>query len=163
MSREDVIAELISVLRADSRSTEAFDEMECELLQINRSDARALDVLEEYGQLTAGELATATKLTSGAVTAVIDRLEKAGYARRVRDPSDRRKVLVESTEKARTAAWEIYGPLAEQTGPMLAGYSDDDLGLITAFHRAGIEMRDERAGQLRELLQRRRSLPEVDG
>jgi DNA-binding MarR family transcriptional regulator len=56
-----------------------------------------LNIVESRGGLTAGELATAAGLTTGAITGVIDRLERAGYARRVRDSRDRRKISLEVT------------------------------------------------------------------
>ena len=67
---------------------------------VNRTDGRCLDLLEHRGQMSAGELARASGLSTGAITAVIDRLEHAGYAQRVADPADRRRVLIEPTAKA---------------------------------------------------------------
>jgi DNA-binding MarR family transcriptional regulator len=156
MSRETLERELISALRADSRSTEAFDELACEWLGINRTDARCLDVLEEFGSVSAGRLAQATGLTTGAITGAIDRLERLGYARRTTDPADRRKVLVESTQRARAAAWELYGPLAEQSAPLLARYSDDELRVVLDLIRSAMAIRDREAGRVRALIEERR-------
>ena len=157
MSREDLIAELVSTFRADSRSTDVFDELACEWMGINRSDSRALDYLEERGRVSAGELAKATGLSTGAVTAVIDRLEKAGFARRVPDPDDRRKVLVESTEQVQFIAWELYGPLAEASGPILARYSDDELRLVIGLLRDAMAVRDTNAERVRKMLKDRKA------
>ena len=87
-------------MRANQRATDVVDDLVCQLLGVNRTDARCLDILDQQGSMSAGDLAEASRLTTGAITAVIDRLERAGYARRVPDPSDRRRVLVEPTEKA---------------------------------------------------------------
>ncbi len=62
---------------------------------LSESDIDALELLIDTGAATAGKLSEVMGLTSGAVTRVIDRLEQAGYVRRVTDPADRRRVVVE--------------------------------------------------------------------
>jgi hypothetical protein len=74
-----------------------FDEVAYEKLGINRTDGRCLDIVENQGPLTAGELAELSGLTTAAVTSVLDRLEQAGYARRVRSEPGQRQVMVELT------------------------------------------------------------------
>src|ERR1700760_1624976 len=86
--RQRLLQELGGEIRANQRPTDVVDELLCQLLGINRTDARCLDILEQDGSMRAGELAKKSRLTTGAITAVIDRLERAGYARRVADPSD---------------------------------------------------------------------------
>jgi DNA-binding MarR family transcriptional regulator len=80
--------------------------------------------------MTAGELAEANGLTTGAVTRLLDRLERAGYARRVRDTGDRRCVLVELTELANRRAAELYGPIGEAGQTTLDRYTADQLALV---------------------------------
>src|SRR3954469_15348033 len=63
---------------------------------LSESDVETLEQLIDMGASTAGKLAEVTGLTSGAVTRVIDRLEQGGYVRRVADPGDRRRVIVEA-------------------------------------------------------------------
>ena len=82
-------------MRANQRPTDVVDELVSQLMGINRTDSRCMDILDQHGSMSAGDLAEASRLTTGAITAVIDRLERAGFARRVPDPSDRRRVLVE--------------------------------------------------------------------
>ena len=83
--------------------------------------------------MTAGQLATASGLTTGAITAVIDRLERAGYVRRERDAVDRRKVNVAVTEHHYTASAPIWGPLMEDWQRMLGERSESELRTITEF------------------------------
>jgi DNA-binding MarR family transcriptional regulator len=94
-------------------------------------------------------------LTTGAITAVIARLERAGYARRVPDPSDRRRVLIEPTPKARAAGWELFGPLVEYVEPLMARYTNAQLELLIEFHVLGRETQERHAEMLRELLRKR--------
>ena len=71
-----------------------FHQAVADRLGLNVTDHKCVDLLLLNGPLTAGELAQKTGLTTGAVTAVIDRLERAGFARREDDPHDRRRVIV---------------------------------------------------------------------
>jgi DNA-binding MarR family transcriptional regulator len=105
--------------------------------------------------MSAGELARASGLTTGAITGVIDRLERLGYAQRVADPDDRRRVLVEPTPKARDLSWELFGPLAELVEPMMARYNDEQVELLIEFQRLGREVQERLAEGLREQLRER--------
>jgi len=151
-SREELLHELGDAVRASQRSTDKFDELVSQLLGVNRTDSRCLDILEQHGQVSAGELSHEAGLTSGAITAVIDRLERAGYVRRVADPGDRRRVLVEPTPKARQAGMELFGPLSEAAVTLMAGYTDEDLKLLIEFHRLGRELQEHQAELLRARL-----------
>ena len=109
-------------------------------LNLNRNDLRALDILIEQRGMTAGQLASQLKLTTGAITGVIDRLELAGHAVRMHDDEDRRKVVVRATRKAIESRDEALGPARGELAQLLDGYSDDELDLINGFL--------EKAGQL---------------
>src|SRR5436190_24339709 len=111
LSRSALFSELLDETRAGQRATDLVDDAACRLMGINRTDGRCLDILEQRDRISAGELARDAGLTSGAITAVIDRLEGVGYARRLTDPGDRRRVLVEPTAKALQIAEELMGPM----------------------------------------------------
>ena len=137
-------------IRAGQRATDAVDDLAAELLGVNRTDSRCIDILEQHGRMTAGQLSLLSGLSTGAVTAVIDRLERAGYAQRVPDPSDRRHVLVELTELARERIWKLMGrPLREATVPVMQRYSDKELELLIEFQRLGREIQERHAEWLR--------------
>ena len=90
MSREKKIYRGLALLRRNQVLTQMLDEAAADYLGINTTDGRALDVIDQAGgRVTAGELARELRLSTGAVTAILDRLEQAGYARRVPDPDDR--------------------------------------------------------------------------
>lgn len=150
--RDEILQRLGSEVRASQRATDMVDELVCQLLGINRTDARALDLLDEHGRMSAGELAAQSGLTSGAITAVIDRLERAGLAHRVSDPADRRRVLVELTSKAVAGSLDLMGPLAEEGAQLSERYSDEQLELFIEFMRVGREMQERHAQRLRERL-----------
>ncbi len=155
--RMQLMERLGTAVRSGQRATDVVDDLICQLLGINRTDSRCLDILDEYGSMSAGDLAEASRLTTGAITAVIDRLERAGYARRVPDPSDRRRVLVEPTPRAREAAIELMvTPMAELVIPHMDRYSDEQLRMLTDFSELGITLQEQHAEWLRARLRERR-------
>jgi DNA-binding MarR family transcriptional regulator len=151
--RERLYAELGNEVRGNQRATDVVDELMCQLLGVNRTDARCLDILDQHGSMSAGDLAEASRLTTGAITAVVDRLERAGLARRVPDQTDRRRVLVELTPKAYATANELMvEPMRALYMPMAERYSDEQLRLIIEFTREGRELQERHAEWLRERL-----------
>src|SRR5215207_9769971 len=110
--KKELIGELIGEFRAAGNQDSAFDNLAAERLGLNRTDLHCINIIENSGGLTAGELAKEAGLTTGAVTGVIDRLERKGFARRVPDPEDRRRVKLEVTPKFYARAEKIWGPLA---------------------------------------------------
>lgn len=108
----------------------------------NPTDVKCAGLLQETGAITAGELAELTGLTTGAVTGVIDRLEKAGLVRRLPDPQDRRKVIVAPIENAtyRAEGMRFFAPLGAATAALLASYSDAELAIILDFVERGTEL-----------------------
>ena len=143
-------------MRASQRATDMVDELICRHLRINRTDARCLDILEERGHMTAGELARESGLTTGAITAVLDRLESVGLARRVRDPADRRRVRVVPTKDAEELATELMvEPMRKHWQPLGARYTDEELRLFIDFTRRGREIQERHAVWLRARLAER--------
>src|SRR5688572_7357764 len=94
----EVLERFTWYMREHSALTVMFHARVAEQMGLSATDEKCLDLaMRAEGPLTAGRIAELSGLSTGAVTGVIDRLERAGYVRRVRDPHDRRKVLVEVT------------------------------------------------------------------
>ncbi|MEV5827032.1 MarR family transcriptional regulator [Spirillospora sp. NPDC052242] len=106
MSKESTVGAIARAVQELRDATDLIDELAARRLGVNRTDLRCLSRLTARGPLTASELAVAAGLTGGAATTAIDRLERAGLARRVRDAADRRRVLVHLTDRAHEAAEE---------------------------------------------------------
>src|SRR5437868_2358682 len=106
--RNRLLAELTSQVRGWQIDQELFDEAMAELAGLNRTDWRCLDILSTRGPMTAGQLAEAARLTTGAVTGVLDHLEAVGLVRRVRDTADRRRVIVETTDQMERQGAQAY-------------------------------------------------------
>jgi len=146
-------AELVDTLRASQNATQQMDEAAHAAMGISSSEGRCLDVIDRLGRVPAGTLAKEAGLTSGAMTGVLDRLEEKGYARRVPDPDDRRKVLVEITEKQREAAMRLYWPLKEMSDDWIEQRTVKELGLLVEFHRISREINERRAAEIRAELE----------
>jgi DNA-binding MarR family transcriptional regulator len=102
---------------------------------LNATDLNCLNILSFSGQLTAGELATATGLTTASITGVADRLEEAGYVRRERDPHDRRRVVIRLVlERALQDVAPVFLPMILGWQEVVVRYSDDELRLIVEFY-----------------------------
>src|SRR5215207_1042222 len=134
-SRDDVLSEVAEELRLSGVTNDIADQVVADYLGLNRTDARCLDIIERLDGVSAGRLASEAGLSTGAVTTVLDRLERAGYARRVADAADRRRVLVELTPGARKLLRDLFAPLAEATMRQLEGYTTDEVGLVRDFMR----------------------------
>lgn len=131
-------------------ATDLFDETTATFLGVNRTDGRCLDIIDRHGKVSAGQLANESGLTTGAVTAVIDRLERAGYVERVRDELDRRKVWVACTPELKAIIDQIFG-FYEALGEALAHrFSDSQVAAILAFLDIGRIVQTEMAAGMRE-------------
>lgn len=146
-------------IRANQAATDLFDETLVAFLGINRTDGRCLDIIDRFGKVSAGQLAIESGLTTGAVTAVIDRLEAAGYVCRVRDPVDRRKVWVELTDEMRGITQRIFGFYMRDGGRMLERFTPAELDAIMRFLGIGAFLNTEMAAALREHQDRSATTP----
>lgn len=128
--RAGLMAALNLAMRNASGQGVIYSQMVAERLGVNSSDLECLDFIVTRGPLTAGELAVATGLTTGAITGVIDRLEQAGFARRERDAEDRRKVLVKFQPGAERRIFPLFRPMERESMAVLERYSDKELALL---------------------------------
>jgi DNA-binding MarR family transcriptional regulator len=148
--KRDTFEELIREVRRSHAATDRFDQAVADALGLNRTDMRCLDIVQMEGRVTAGRLAELTGLTTGAITTVIDRLEKAGYARRVRDAHDRRRVLVEMSPDAMRGADNFYGEHMAESERIYKRYTLEQLELLLEFVRGSRELNERAAAQLEE-------------
>jgi len=146
-------AELIDEIRGSQTAVHQMDEAAHRALGINGTDGRCLDIIDRRGLLSAGQLAIEAGLTTGAVTAVLDRLEGKGLVRRVPDPDDRRRILVEVTERQREEAARLYFPLKAMADPWFEKLSEDEIRLLISFNRVSREVNEKRAAEIRAELE----------
>jgi DNA-binding MarR family transcriptional regulator len=132
--RAELLEELALAGRAMSAATVMFHSTVAAARGLSATEEKALDLLDRFGPLTAGELAKRSGLAPASVTGLVNRLERKGYARRIANPSDRRSILVEVDAGRLYAAMvplmaDWFGSLEE----LYAGYSDEQLELILHF------------------------------
>jgi len=102
---------------------------------LNATDLNCLNILSVSGEMTAGELAKQTGLSTASITGVADRLEEAGYVRRERDPKDRRRVVIRLVlESALRDVAPVFLPLIQAWQGVVDEYTDDELRLIVDFY-----------------------------
>jgi DNA-binding MarR family transcriptional regulator len=159
MKREETIQAIIEKRREMSTETIMFHQGVADVLGLHITDHKCLDLIRQYGAMPAGRLAELTGLTTGAVTGIIDRLEKAGYVRRANDPKDRRRTIV---EPVRNKKWErkieaIFIPFHERMHKLLSSYSDSELAFLLDVLTKSIELTREESKKLRTSLQRQSS------
>ena len=133
MSERALPARVAGNLRALSTEIDRLDQAAADRYGLNRTDMRALDIVGRTGPLAPTALARLLGFTTGGVTTVLDRLERAGYIRRRADAADRRRLVVEATATTAARDREVFGDLIRQTGEMLATYTDDQLAVIDDF------------------------------
>jgi DNA-binding MarR family transcriptional regulator len=104
---------------------------------ISGSDLECLDFLNLEGRVTAGRLAEVTGLSTGAITGVVDRLEKAGFVRRERDAADRRKVFIVTVPENVAKIGRFYVPMQAAMHKLWSTYSDAELHLLLRFATEG--------------------------
>ncbi len=131
--RQAAVRRLVEALRALQLASDLLDEAYADFVGINRTDLRCMDIVDQRGRVTAGELAREAGLTTGAVTAVVDRMESAGLLLRTYDANDRRKVWIELTPDAEKLGEEVYGPLDQAGQTHLASLGDEQVLTIIGF------------------------------
>jgi len=121
--------------REFSTAVVLFHEAVGRRLGLSGTERKLLDVLARLGPSTAGQLAAHTGLTSGAITGIVDRLVRAGYARRQPNPADRRSVIVSRVPSSRLDRIrpEVFEPLGQAITELSARYSDGELAAISSY------------------------------
>jgi DNA-binding MarR family transcriptional regulator len=150
-SAEDLYQRLGDLVREFQRAVDQGDDEIARLLQLNRTDLRCLDLLLQRGPSAPSRLSVELGLTTGSVTAMLDRMEKAGYITRTPDPSDRRKVIVQATPEIAAQAIEAMTPLMEDSAKSMAHYKVDDLKLLVDFFTNAIAVQARHVVRLREM------------
>ena len=117
-------------------------------LGISPGDLECLDFVATHQPVTAGALAGATGLTTGAITGVIDRLEKAGFVQRIRTDSDRRKVLVSTTEAFLDRVVPLFEPMQRLQRSVIERCTQEQLRQVAAFMALSLKAAREAVAEL---------------
>jgi DNA-binding MarR family transcriptional regulator len=141
-SQRPLATAVMEELRALSTAQDRLDQYAAHRFGLNRTDFRALDLIGQAGSISPTALAAALGMSTGATSAVLDRLEAAGLAGREPDPAHRRRTLVRMSARAEELGTEIFAPVIRGTVEQAAAYPDDMLAGIAEFlsaHRAFLD------------------------
>jgi DNA-binding MarR family transcriptional regulator len=128
--RDELMDAVLLALRESSGLGVLHSQAMAERFGVSSTDLECLDIIAMRGPITAGELARASGLTTGAITGLVDRLERAGLARREPDGDDRRKVLLRITPLVAKKAAVLAKPMQDAMTALLGGYDDEALALL---------------------------------
>jgi DNA-binding MarR family transcriptional regulator len=131
--RERLLVSLDEAIRKVGAQAVLISDLVATRVGINSTDLECLDLLQLDGPSTAGQMSARSGLTTGATTAMIDRLEKAGYVRRRRDASDRRLVMVEVLDHCGSHITPLYQPIQKDLEKLHARYSNRELEIVVRY------------------------------
>jgi DNA-binding MarR family transcriptional regulator len=152
-ARAALLQELEQAVRRSSAQGVLFGQTVADIAGISASDLDCLDFLNLEGRVTAGRLAELTGLTTGAITGVVDRLEKAGLVRRERDEADRRKVFIATVPENVARIGRFYEPMQRSMHKLWSTYSDAELRLLLRFADEGYKAVLEATEALKALIE----------
>jgi DNA-binding MarR family transcriptional regulator len=128
------VSDLLDEARGLSGDFDQLSQVVSDEVGLSSTELQAMDLISRNRRVTPGMLARELHLTTGAITGLVDRLQRAGFARRSADPTDRRRVIVTATARERRVG-ELYGPLAAELRRAVEDYSERDLTTLTEFIR----------------------------
>jgi DNA-binding MarR family transcriptional regulator len=148
--KQALMGRLVRALRRSSAAGTLHGQAIARRVGVNASDLECLDLILMSGPSTAGDIARHTGLTSGAVTGLIDRLERLSMVERTADPKDRRKVLVRARENKIGPIVALYAPLEKSMQALLGRYSKEELKLLIDFAERGGDLTLARIAELND-------------
>jgi DNA-binding MarR family transcriptional regulator len=151
--------ELEHALRKSSAQGTIYASAVADTAGISSSDMDCMDFLNLEGRMTAGRLAELTGLTTGAITGVVDRMEKAGLVRRERDAQDRRKVFIVPAAESMAKLGRLYAPVQRAMHQLYDGYSDAELRLLLKFASEGYEAMLKATTELKTMVEAPKGKP----
>ncbi|SRR6059058_3597164 len=146
--RKALVGQMQFLGQMASTETALFHQAAAAKLGLGITDTKTISVLLQEGAMTAGQLGRRLSLTSGAVTNVIDRLERRGIVQRASDAKDRRKVIVTVNENKLAAADKVYRSVGKAFERLLATYATAELEFLVRYLQASIELTKQEIAKL---------------
>ncbi|MEC1435851.1 MarR family transcriptional regulator [Bacillus spizizenii] len=149
-SRSELEKTAVQLFRKLGTRTVLFHQAAAQALGLFPTDLKSADILNEAGPMTAGELGKKTGLSTGSVTALVDRLEKAGYVAREKDPNDRRRVIIVPLNASKKHVKDLFRSLSESTMDLCREYTEEELELIFSFVGKAADIVEEELKRLKQ-------------
>ena len=138
-------------MRKSSAQGTIYGSAVAESIGVSSSDMDCMDFLNIEGRMTAGRLAELTGLTTGAITGLVDRMEKAGLVRRERDEKDRRKVFIAPVADSVVVLERLYEPLKHAMQKQAGGYTKAELEVLLRYAKESYQSILEATTQLKAM------------
>jgi DNA-binding MarR family transcriptional regulator len=148
--RDQLIQQMQFLGQMSSTETALFHQTAAASHGLGITDMKTISVLTQEGPHTAGQLADRLSLTSGAITNVIDRLERRGLLDRKPDPKDRRKVVVVANEAKLASMGSIYDGIGEAFTALTAHYTIEQLEFLVSHLKDTIEITKQQIARLKD-------------
>jgi DNA-binding MarR family transcriptional regulator len=151
-SKKELIEELSQSMQRSGTLTVLHTNAVADKIGISATEFESMDVISHNQPISAGHLATRCGLTTGAITGIIDRLERANLVRRVRDPEDRRRVLLEPIEnkEKKKKVRELYQPMSRAFNELMEECTPEQLQFLVDIHDKMSDRVERIIGELRE-------------
>lgn len=150
-TKSDLIKHLIFLGQLGSTETALFHQKVAEKMGSDITATKAVSTLMQEGPQTPGYLAKRLHLTTGAVTAVIDRLEKSGAVKRTKDPKDRRKIIVKVVPEKIKKHGAFYSSMSDASKKFWQGYTVNELEFLVDYEQKIIEMTKNEIAKLNDI------------
>ncbi|HKN53201.1 MAG TPA: MarR family transcriptional regulator [Amycolatopsis sp.] len=144
----DLTDRLMAAGRALSTATVMFHYAVAERMGLSPTEDKAMELLDRLGPLTAGKLAEHSGLAAASVTALVDRLERKGFARRVRHPTDRRRVVIEAVPERIDSVYSLLTGWVDGLHGLYAEYREPELNTILSFLSRAARLQQELTAEL---------------
>ena len=128
--------DIVTSFRDLGRRVVLYQHKIAEQLDVYNHDWTTIDMLSETGPITAGELGRRVGLTTGSVTALVDRLERAGYVKRERHPKDRRSIMIVPQYEDKSEVQHVYETLNQHMTELTNQYTAEQMETIQSFLKA---------------------------
>jgi DNA-binding MarR family transcriptional regulator len=146
--RGELIGRVLLSARELSTATVMLHAVLSDIRGLSLTESKALDLLERFGPLSAGELAERSGLAPASVTGLVDRLERKGIARRLPHPTDGRRVLIGVDEERLRSYDALFEDFVAAVTEMCGQYTDDELETIISYNTHAAQRCHDSATQL---------------
>jgi DNA-binding MarR family transcriptional regulator len=143
------MAAVLRAIRKETAQAALFSQAVAERLGLAGIDVECLEILNDEGSLTVGRLAELTGLTTGSATRMVDRMEQAGYVRRVPDPTDRRRVMVQPVPGLEVKLAALHASISQAEMEVIARYDDAQLQMLADFLDRSAEVSRQETAKMR--------------
>lgn len=135
-SKQELIEELSQTIQRSGTLTVLHTNAVADRVGLSATEFESMDLITRCQPISAGKLALKCGLTTGAITGIVDRLEKAGFVRRKSDPRDRRRVLLEPIKdpEKNKQIHELYQPISEAFEKFVSEYTEEQLQFLVDTH-----------------------------